>query len=33
MSRTGKNPRPGVARQLCAAGTRTLVVVYRVGDV
>lgn len=32
MSLFGKNPWPGVARQHCVAGTRTLVTMDRTGD-
>lgn len=32
MSQFGKNPWPGVARQHCAAGTRTLAIMDRIGD-
>ncbi len=32
MSRFGKSPWPGVARQHCVAGTRTPVIMDRTGD-
>lgn len=32
MSQFGKNPWPGVARQHCDAGIRTLAIMDRIGD-